>query len=223
MPSVTGLSIAQQAYEQLGVIQPGDTPSTTLKANALDALNGMLSSISAEQYSVFTQTFQTFSLVSGQPAYTLGVGGTMGTASRAQKAVAWSASSGNFRVSGPVLSFPEFQTQAQDPLGSTATLPRIVGADEAYPLINLRVHPVPSATPGNIEIAYWTPVSQFVLITDTITVPEGWYQMLWSNLAVILYPKYARVGGLPPELAAIAQNSKAALVQQNSPAQVAAQ
>lgn len=217
MPSVTGTQVVQQAFEQLVVIQPGDTLSTSMNTDGLTLLNSLLSSISAEKYSVFTQVFASFLLAAGQPSYTFGVGGTWNVAVRAQRIVSWSASYIGFRTGGDVLSFPAFQAQAMNPIGMTANIPTILGADEAYPLINVRVHPPPSSAPGQVELAYWTPLLQLAAIGDALILPDGWYQMLWSNLALLLYPKYSRVGGISPELAATAQNSKAVLIQQNAP------
>lgn len=216
--------IIQQAYEDIGVVQVGELVSPTLQTNGFLILNELLNSLSAEKYSVFTQLFGTYALQGGVSAYTLGVGGSFGTSVRAQRAVSWSAVYFNFRTGGPILSFPEFQAAAVDPIGVTSAIPKIVGADEAWPLINVRVFPIPATGgSGSIEIAYWTVIQQFVAVGDTISLPPGYFQMLHWNLAVLLYPKYARVGGMPPEVAAMAQNSKLSLVQQNSPAQQAAQ
>lgn len=214
--------LIQLSYEDLAVVQPGEAISTTLQTVGFTTLNGFMGSLSAEKYSAFKQVLRTFALQAGVPGYTLGAGGTFDTTVRAQRAEAWSAFSGNFRTGGRILSFPEFQEQAKDPVGGSSTLPAIVGADEAYPLINLRVFPMPGVAPGQIEIAYWTPLVQFAAVGDAISLPEGWINTLRYGLAVLLYPRHARLGGLPPELAANAQNAKQSLVSQNLPEGAAA-
>lgn len=223
MPTLVS-DVIQLSYEDLAVVQPGETISTTLQTAGFTTLNGLLGSLNAERYTAFQKVLQTFPLQAGQSAYTLGSGGSFATTGnlRAQRVEAWSAFSGNFRTGGDILSFPEFQAKAVDPAGGSTTLPLIVGADEAFPLINVRVFPTPATGPGQIELAYWTPLLAFAAVGSTITLPEGWINMLRFNLAVLLYPRHARLGGLPPELAANAQNSKASLVQQNAPEQAAA-
>ena len=215
----TAGDVVQLAFEDLAVVQPGETISTTLQTDGFKELNSLLGSLSAERYTVFTQILGNFNLIPNISSYQMGVGGTFGTSTRAQRAEAWSAFYQNYRTGGAVLSFPEFQAQAQDRLGSTANIPQIVGADEAWPLLNVRVFPTPSFSPGTIEIAYWSPLTQFATVADVLNLPDGWFEMLHTNLAVKLYPKYARVGGMTPELAANAQNAKLSLVQQNSPEQ----
>jgi hypothetical protein len=202
------------------VTQPGEAITTALRTDAQTRLNQLLSSLSTEGATVYGQVMQTFNLAAGVTAYTLGSGGSFATtgALRAQKVTAWrGAYAGVLSSGGRVLSMEEFgaaAAQAQ-PGGETAPIPKIVGADTAFPLINVRVLPPPSASPGTLELAYWTPITQISDFTLTPTLPEGWPLMLHLNLAVILSPIYARQGGISPELAAAAQNSKAALVDQN--------
>lgn len=220
--------LIQQAFESINVVQPGELISTgagSLQANGFLMLNELLNSLSAERYSVFTKVLQSFALIAGTTSYTLGNGGTFPTTSglRAQRVESWSASSGGFRSGGAILAFPEFQAASANPLGLSSVLPKDVGADEAFPLINVRVSPTPAVSPGTLELAYWTPVAQFATVGDAITLPPGWFQMLYSNLGITMYPKYARVGGLSPELAALAQSSKQALIGQNAPTPQAGQ
>lgn len=205
-----------QSFLDMGTIQPGEVITADMQSDAFTRLNQLLGSLSAEGTTAFNQIMQNFVLVAGQPAYTLGVGGTFGTLTRAQRATAWRASYGGILSrGGMVLSIPDFDAQAMQHGGELASIPQIVGADTAFPLVNLRVWPPPSAQPGLLELAYWTPVTAFVAPTDVIALPQGWEDMLHFNLAIKLYPQYARQGGIPPELAANAQNSKLALVQQN--------
>ncbi len=208
--------LIQQSFEDMAVVQPGETISAALMNNAFPVLNEFLNTLSAEQYAVFTQTLLTFALQPNQPNYTLGVGGSWNTASRIQKVVGWSAVYNNFRSGGAALKFPDFQAVAKDPAGSTSAIPLVLGADQAYPLLNVRVFPTPSFAAGSVELDCWQVIPQFASTASVVNLPVGYYNMLHFQLAIILYPKYARVGGMPPELAANAQNALAALVQQNT-------
>src|SRR5579883_1336177 len=101
-------------------------------------------------------------------------------------------------------------------MGETTPIPAMVAADTSFPLINLRVFPPPSSSPGTIELAFWTPLLKFATVGDTVNMPDGWEDLLHFDLALRLYPQYARSSGLDPGLAANAQNAKAALIPQNT-------
>jgi hypothetical protein len=250
--------LIQKAYEVISVVQPGELISSALQTNGMVHGNALLDSLSAEKYTVSTQTLQTFTLT-GVAAYTLGSGGSFATTGglRAQRVISWRATNGVFTSGGVPAPFGQFEAQAQTAylnsanaiqqivaleqdfvakaigliapffitpnftfptiLLAQAAVPMVLAADEAFPLINIRVFPTIAA--GSLELAYWTPITQFVNVGDTLALPPGWFQMMVWNLAILLYPEFARLGGLPPEIAANAQNSKAALVQQNSPSQ----
>ncbi len=230
--------VIQWAHEDLAVVQPGETISTTLQTAGFTTLNGLLGSLNAERYTAFQQVLQSFNLVAGTSGYTLGSGGTFATTGnlRAQEVTAWNASYLDMRKGGAALPMDKFGAASAEahktlaalytsaalegvtsgvPSALSAPIPTFVGADTGYPLINVRVWPIPSTSAASIELAYWTPLLAFAAVGTTISLPEGWINMLRYNLAVLLYPRFARLGGLPPELAANAQNSKQSLVQQN--------
>lgn len=209
--------IVDQAFVDLQVTQVGESITSAMRTDAQTRLNALLGSLSTEGLMAFNQVAGNWPLTSGISAYTLGVGGTLNTSARAMKATAWRAYYSNLMSrGGPVLPLDQFGAQIQQNSGEQASVPRIVGADTAYPLINVRVSPPPSSTPGYIEITYWTPITQITSFSATVSMPDGWTHMLHYNLAVALAPQYARQGGITPELAANAQNSKASLVAQNT-------
>lgn len=208
------------SFQDLAVIQPGQTISgTQMQAPAQVMLNQLLSSLSTEQLTAYNQVMQTFALVAGQTNYTLGAGGTWSTVGgqRAQRVTAWR---GFFATilsgGGPVLSMAAFDAAAQQMAGETSIIPKLLGADTAFPLINIRVFPPPSGTTGNVEVAYWTPVPQISDFSQSYNLPEGWALMLHWGLAVLLFPQYARVGQTIDVIVANAQNSKASIVAQNN-------
>ena len=222
--------IIQQAFEDLAVVQVGEAISTALQTSGFIRLNQMLASLSAEGATVFTQVLQTFALSSATTNYTVGPTGSLVTAKRAQKITSWKATSGAFVSGGPVLDITSFDATAQalylkfseavlpfyvlpSVIFTGSQCPLALGADSAYPLINLRVYPATSAL---LELGYWTPVDQFTGVGQTVDLPSGWVDMLHWNLAVELFPQYERVGGLSPALAAKAQDSKAVLIMQNA-------
>ena len=104
---------------------------------------------------------------------------------------------------------------ASVPSTLTVPIPTIVGADTAYPLINVRVWPPPSAAPGTIELGYWTPIVVFSAVSDAIALPPGYEDALHFNLAIALAPMWLK-GAIPESLAGNAASTKARIVQQNT-------
>ncbi len=218
---MTWNEIIDAAFVDLGTIQPGMSITTAMRTDAQKRLNQLLSSLSTEGLSAFNQVKQPFQLLNGITAYTLGSGGTFGTTGnlRALRVTSWRAYyAGVLHDGGPILPLDQFGAVAKQANGEVSAIPKAVGADTSYPLINVRVFPPPSSAPGTLELAYWTPITQVADFTVAANQPEGWEHMLHFNLAVALAPQYARQGGISPELAANAQNSKASLVSQNAPA-----
>lgn len=227
------------AFLDLGIMPVGFSVSTDAQTDAFARLNQLLLNWSDEGAMVFNQVRQTFSLVAATSAYTLGSGGTFVTTSslRAQKVTDWRATSGDMQKGGPALSLSEFDTAAMAgqaklaelftraalkgaiasvPSTLTVPIPSIVGADTAYPLINVRVWPPPSASPGTIELGYWTPIAAFSTVGDSIALPPGYEDALHFNLAVALAPMWLKGAPIPEALAANAASTKARIVQQNT-------
>lgn len=231
-------ALITQSFLDLGVMPVGFAISTDAQTDAFARLNQLLLNWSDEGAMVFNQARQTFSLVAATSGYTLGSGGTFATTGslRAQKVTDWRATSGDMQKGGPVLSMPEFDTAAMAgqpklaelftraalkgaiasiPSTLTVPVPSIVGADTAYPLINVRVWPPPSSAPGSIELGYWTPIAAFSAVSDAIALPPGYEDALHFNLAVALAPMWLK-GSIPEALAANAASTKARIVQQNT-------
>jgi len=214
---MTWNDIIDRAFENLGVTQVDETITTAMRTNAQKRLNALLSSISTEGLMAYQQISQQFPLIPNVDAYSVGIGGSFATVGRPLRITAWRAYyTSVLRSGGPVLSLAEFGAAAQSMIGEQSAIPKILGADTAYPAINLRIFPPPSANAGTLELDYWIPVAQVTDFTVATGLPDGWERMLHFNLAVDLYPQYPRQGGIPPELAANAQNSKASLVSQNA-------
>lgn len=238
--ATTWNDLINEALADLGVIRPGEVVSTTVQSDCFLRLQQMIASLSTEGAVVFTETLQSFSLVAGTQSYTLGTGGTLVTSARAQKVVAWKAVGGAFTSGGTALSFDQFDqaaqaasisftTAANQVLSSLAaffiaptlalsqaSVPVILGADTAYPTINVRVFPAPAVN-GILELAYWVPLTQPVTVTDPVgNLPPGYESLLHFNLAMQLLPRYGRQGYDSAALAANAQASKNAIIVQNT-------
>lgn len=205
-----------ESFIDLAVIQPGETITTDMLANAFRMLNQLIASLSVERTIGYLAQHTNYTLVAGTAVYTLGVGGTLNTAIHPVRATSWSSASGQFSSGGLVLSMDEFRVKTLNATARRSVLPELIGADQKYPLITIEVFPTPDTAPGTLRLDYWTPIPQFATSGDTVDLPDGYEAMLHFNLAVALAPQYARQGGVTPELAANAQNSKAVIASKNA-------
>jgi hypothetical protein len=183
------------AFEDVGLIQVGETITAAIQTDAFNRLNPLLDQLSAEGLTVPYQVAQTFNLQPATVAYTLGASGTFQTSGslRALKVTSWRAFfQGVLHSGGRVLSLAEFGEQAKQILGEQSAIPGIVGADTAYPNLNVRVFPPPSSPAGSLELVYLTPLLNFFAAGDTINLPHGWILLLRSYLARDLFPQYGR-------------------------------
>jgi hypothetical protein len=146
----------------------------------------------------------------------------MATTAQPMRIYGASGVSGAFRSPVKVVSFAKFHAEIEDGRGVTAVLPQALAVDAAFPLFNLKVFPTPAPSPGNLELDYWTEIAQFVTVGDTLALPPGFQDALHFNLAVKLYPQYAKSGGIDQALLLNAQQTKAAITALNAAVQGAA-
>lgn len=210
---MTGNQAIDRAFEDLGVIQPGESITTALRTQGQDRLNEVLSLLSTEGATVYTQKTYSKTLTSGTSEYTVGSGGDIDTAERVQRLTSWKCVSGDLADGGPVVSLAELASAMRAeqeriagialqgvmagqittfPATISKAVPSVVGADTAYPLIHMHVFPAPSAN-STIILAGWIPLTAITDFTATMTLPSGWDNLLHWALAAQLYPQYERV------------------------------
>lgn len=207
--------ILNLSFMDLAAIVPGETITPAEQADAFLRLNIMIGNAAIEQLTLPQMAHTLFAVSAGVTSYTLGVGATMVTASRPIRVTGAASVSGNFRQPMEVMSFEKLAATTQDAIASASVLALKLAADNGYPLINLRVFPVPAPTPGSLWLDYWTAMAQFAAVGDTVVLPPETLNWLHWGLAVELFPQYSRPGSSLELIASRAQQSKAALVQLN--------
>lgn len=210
--------LINQSFLDLGAIAPGEAITSAEQADAFARLNQMLATWSIEQLSVYTVLHQSFTPTAGTDLYTLGAAGSFATTGAVVPVRVTSAASvsGSFRSPVEVLSFKDFTLRAGNELGSTSVLAKLLAADSSWPAINLRIFPIPAAGPGALQLDYWTALTQFANVGATVTLPPGFEAGLHWNLAVELWPQYARPGNSIDIIAANAEKAKAAIAAVNA-------
>ncbi len=212
----TVADLITQAFVDLAVIQPGETISSDMLANAFLMINQLLSSWSGERLINPNQMHSNYTPVAGTSSYTFGVGATFSTSAVPVQATAWTQSSGQFSTGGKIISFDEFRAKTLNATARRSVLGELVAADSHYPLIAVEIFPTPDTSPGTLRLDYYQVMTAFAATSTTVDLPPAYEMALHSNLAVALSPQYARSGGVTPELAALAQNSKGVIVQKNA-------
>lgn len=198
----------------IGAIATGESPSAAEGKDGLTALNQLLDSWSNESLLIITKQREEFPLVVGQKIYTWGVGGDFNSERPQEIENALIQPPNN----NPVLEIP-MEILNKDQYAVTAlknlesSFPLSIYNDGDFPRSNISVWPVPSAA-CVIAFYSWKPLGQLQSLSTEIEFPPGYLRALRYNLAVDLAPEFGRP--LPPEVAEIATQSKAAIKRMNS-------
>jgi len=227
--------LVNQALLDMHSIAQGEVPNPTESAVALAQLNRILSSLSLDGTFVYTQAVKQFSLAAGVGAYTMGVGATWVTTDRPVRikgaVVSYQGLQQGLAVM-PMGTFQQMISAGEKPAvieylasglpvspvlaaWATGALPTRLGEDSAAPVKNVRVYPVQTVA-ASIEVSFWTPLTAFVALTDTVTFPAPGYELaLINELTCVLAPSYERTDQMEKYMA-IAARSKARISQINA-------
>ena len=199
--------IIYPALKKIGVLAEGETPSATMETDAFNTLNGMIDSFSNEELFIFSILRETFTLNQGQQTYQMGSGAPDFNTVRPQRIM-------NAQIqligSNPVAEMPmgilnQAEYAAIIVKTITSTVPLYLYNDDAYPYANINFWPVPQAT-LTVVLNSWKPVSDFALMTSSVSFPPGYLECLIYNLAVRLGPDYGAT--LRDDVIALAVASK---------------
>lgn len=208
----TALDIITSALQNLGAIAIEESPTAGEAAQALSALNAMLSSWSTESLTVYTSQPEVFPFQAGKASYTMGPGGDFST-NRPIKIneVKIRDPSGN--------DFPTNMLTDSEYAGivvksTQATLPYSVYDDGNFPLKTIFFYPVPSSASYSAVIWSWSPLAQFSNLSTVFSFPPGYQEAMEFNLPGRLSGKYGRA--VPQDIKELAVSSKAQIMRNNT-------
>lgn len=206
------------AWLDIDEIRVGRLISTPEQTDSFARLNQIVAQWSREELSVYTNVHQGFLPTTGVQDYTVGTTGMFSTPFIPLRVTSAMSVQGNFSSAVPVLSFAAFTERTKNGRGRSTVLAELLAADAAYPLINVRIFPLPAAAPGYLYLDYWTALPQFATVGDTIALPPGFERALRLALAMDLFPVYARHArpGAMELLAAAAQEAKKSIIAINA-------
>lgn len=195
--STTAQTLINGAFNLIGVLTQGESPTSTESTDALAVLNAMMDAWSIERLMVPVIKRQVFDLTASQQDYTIGSGANWSVArpARIERAGLIMNTNPSQPVEIPmrVLSLGDWAEVRIKAL--TQTFPKWLFYDPTYPYGTVRVWPIPTDSTYDVALYFWSPVIQFAdLSTTSYDLPPGYDLAIRYALAVELLPSFGVVG-----------------------------
>jgi hypothetical protein len=183
----TARDIIKSALRKIAVLGTGSSLDATEANDALGTLNSMLASWSVEGNMVYAETKETFPLTSAA-SYTMGSGGDFNT-TRPNKIVTAYTTLG--ATDYPLTMYDDASYASIADKTTAQGIPQILYNDGNFPLITIRLWPIPSGT-TSITIYSEKPLMAFDTLDTAYAMPAEYQMALEFNLAMLLAPEYER-------------------------------
>lgn len=195
----------EAALRKLNVIADGQTPSSDNYSNSTIAFNALIGEFRVLGMPLWARKSYTFTPVASTSSYTIGTGQTLNTPYPIHMLQAYRLdNSGGTKIPMEIQSDFNFNLY---PTGSSGAPIQLT----YQPKVNvgvIQLWPTPDATAtanSTITIVYTRPTEYVSTSTDTLDVPEEWYNAIIYNLAVRLAPEW----GIPlPDRQMLAREAK---------------
>lgn len=210
------LDVITDALQLLGVYGAGDTISTADQTLGLQVLNDLLDVWSNESLAAFAILEQTFPVVAGQQAYTIGSGGNI-NATRPLRIIedpgsAFVRDSQNNDY--PLEVWPRDRWNQIGDKSDSGNIPQVIFYDPQYPLGVINLWPVPNMGGYTVFFDSYQQLGNFASVSTTFSFPPGYKRALGLNLAISLKPYFAD-GQLDPIIVQQAAETKGILKRTN--------
>jgi hypothetical protein len=207
----TALEFITEAYQIAGVLGFNETANSWQAQQGLTAFNDMIELNNLDRAMIYAVEQNSFPVVSGQSAYTIGIGG-------------------DFNIARPVeidflvyqlngVNFPLQKINNQDYASipwQQGGFPQYFYYEAGFPLGTINIFGVP--TTGNFLVSTWTPLATFPTLTTNLAFPPGYNVMFKYNLADYLAGRNGMQ--LTPSDKGIAVKSMAQIKSRNLPTYV---
>jgi hypothetical protein len=182
----TARSIIKRSLQKIGVLVKSEEPSADEANDGLLALNALIDSWSNDSLNIYARAWESFPLTSSDN-YTIGTGGDFNTA-RPTNIVAAYLRSGTVDYPIEVIDDEAYSTIV---FKSLQGISYFLNYDNAYPLGNIRLYPVPS---GSYSIFLLTEkaLTQFTTLDTELSMPPGTERALIYNLGIDQAPEYGQ-------------------------------
>lgn len=198
-----------------GVIASGETPDPSELKDGLEALNMMISSLSAQSLFVYAITSEDFDLVATQGSYTIGESSAdFDTVRPKSIAGAFIRDSGNNDYPVKVRGMEEYRQIVSK---STPGRPGRIFYNPTSPNGTIYTYPV-ADTVEALHIDSLKPITGTLTLSVSLTLPPEYEEFLKYNLAIRLAPEFGR--SVSTEVAAIASQAMDTIITINAASRV---
>lgn len=202
----SALRLIDRRMNLQGHLAPGRTANSDVLTAGMNALNEMLDSFNTDRLFIYTITQAAYTFTSPfKQTYSIGPSGADFTATRPvkiERANIVNLANPSLPALSPLELISDAEWAALQVRAVSTSIPEKLYCDYAFPNANLNFYPYPSVA-NQVELHTWNALSQFVNLTDTFSLPPGYWEALRYNLALRLAPELGGVvaAGVP-ELAA---------------------
>lgn len=181
--------IVTASLRKLGVIAQGQAPTAQNLSEGAMALNTALAELRAIKVPLWARTTYSFSPIATVQSYTIGEGQTLNTVAPLHVLQAYRQDTTNStRIPMEVVpdyNFNQYPTSAGGyPLQVTYQPKGIIGVIKLWPI------PDSSSTSTTITLVYQRPFNYFSSGTDTLDMPQEYYNAVIYKTAVLLAPEW---------------------------------
>lgn len=201
----TALNLIEGAAKLIGVLNKGENLQPDDAADGLVALNDLLASWSNDSLLVYTRTEESFALVSGQAAYTIGVGQNFNTTRPTKIISAQIRDPGGIDFPVEIISDEDFQAISYK--AAATPLPQYLNYTNAHPYSTINLAGTPNAT-YTLRLLTEKPLLSFATVNTTADLPAGWNKAIKFNLAVDMATEYLGKNEIDPLVILGAKESK---------------
>jgi hypothetical protein len=179
------------AIRKLARYDKNATPDAVDYTNGAEALNAIIAQLQAIGMPLWARNEYTFSLVSGQSVYNIGVGQALNTPFPLKISQAVLVDSTGSPIPIEIQSVYEYNRMYSSQSSGTPV--------QLYyqPKINkgeIRIWPTPDATAAStktVKLVYQRPFEDFTASGETLDFPKEWHQTIIYKLAASLAPEFS--------------------------------
>lgn len=193
MAITTASDICQNGLEEIGVLAAGETMTAEDGAFSLDRLNLLIDQWAAQRLQMYTVTRTTWTITSGTASYNVAVGQVV---NRARPVYIE-------RIRFQDTSLTPIQEYGLDPLTEdgyanipnktlTSLWPSAAYYNPTFPNAVITLWPVPTSSTLQGVLYAPTAITQFIALTDSLSLPPGYKRMMVKMLAIDLAGPYTR-------------------------------
>jgi hypothetical protein len=190
--SYKALDVIMQAMQEIGVLDPNETPTGPEGATGLLKLNRMLDSWNADGRYVYATVFQNFTITPNLQPHTIGPSGTFAVNQRPTQLLAANIilNSGSPQaVRQPVQVRDEDWWASKSSYAVVSTFPTDVYYSADWPNGSLYLWPVPN-TAYPLELEFLTVLEELQL-NSAFCMPPGYMDAVVYSLAIALCPSFS--------------------------------